>query len=57
MAPSTLSRWIRGPGGAGGRCRSMASTAAVWTASYAAPAASVVRRSVAAENVTPGKKA
>jgi hypothetical protein len=35
----------------------MASTAAVWTASYAAPAASVVRRSVAAENVTPGKKA
>jgi hypothetical protein len=35
----------------------MASTAAVWTASYAAPAASVVRRTVASETVTPVKKA
>ena len=35
----------------------MASTAAVWTASYAAPAASVVRRRVASATVPPGKKA
>jgi hypothetical protein len=42
-APSTWNTSFAGPGGGGGYSRAMRSTSAVWTATAAAPAASVSR--------------
>src|SRR6266852_2248520 len=57
MAPSTLRYWTVGPVGGAGRSRSSRSTSAVCSATYAAPAASVYRRTVVASTPTPQKKA
>ena len=55
IAPSTLSNCTAGPGGPSGNARSSAATASVSTATWAAPAASVRRRTVSAPTRTPVK--
>jgi hypothetical protein len=56
-APSRLSSWTAGPAGLSGRSRSKASTSAACTCICAAPACSVICRTLASATATPKKNA